>query len=428
MDNIEDESTILISIDKNNMNNQSNHFKNIKSKYFPKSISSTNEFQTPSHISCSSLQNKENISNSKLNIISSFSTKIIIPKNISKLKSIENYKKNEELRKSFITIIKKPSKIRDKKQLKNEIVEGNIELDDTDEFNGIKFNISVNKPKFLFHNKNYYNNGNETEKNTPSVSKNILDNLLKKNPIDKSQQMKKNIYHKIYRNKSCSFENNNLIKFRLNQNISILDSKIEMLKTLIKARNKQILSFQVFFERNSTHKQIKKNYLFSDKKDAKMKKKVFNLKMKKLKCEEIYINKKISEKEINDENILYKAKKAELIEKILNYKILLLNPKIKIIENKKIEFNTNKNVDESTIVNDSIISDNDSKILVEKENINFNGNETIYNSKIKNKNLFKDNGGEELLKTDYQHNLNKNNNFKNCFLIETKFFSHKNST
>ena len=114
MNNIENESTILISIDKNNMNSQANNFKIIKSKYFPKPISSTNNFQTPSHISCSYFQNDENISNSKLNINSSFSTKIILPKNISKLKSIENYKIKDESRRSFITIIKKPTQIRKK--------------------------------------------------------------------------------------------------------------------------------------------------------------------------------------------------------------------------------------------------------------------------------------------------------------------------
>jgi len=429
MNNIENESTILISIDKNNMNSQANNFKIIKSKYFPKPISSTNNFQTPSHISCSYFQNDENISNSKLNINSSFSTKIILPKNISKLKSIENYKIKEESRRSFITIIKKPNQIRKKMQLINENVDSNIEIDDTDEFNSIKFNINLNKPKLPFHNKNYYNNANETKINSQSISKNTLDNLMKKNPNDKSQQMKRNNCHKIYRNKSCSFENKNLIKFRLKQNISILNSKIDILKTLIKARNKQILSFQVFFEKNNTHKKIKKNYLFSDKKAGEMKKKIFNLKMKKLKCEETFINKKISEKEINNENNLHKVKKSELIEKILNYKILLLNSKININENKNNELILNKNnADESTIVNDSIISNNDSNILEEKENINLNGNENIINSKFKNKNIIKDNGDAGLLKLNYQFNSNKNNNFKNCFLVETKVFSHKNDT
>ena len=435
MNNIQNESTILISIDKNNINNQSNNLKIIKTKHFPKPISSTNKFQTPSHISCSSLQNDENISNSKLNTNSSFSTKIILPKNISKLRSIENYKFNGELRKSFITIIKKPTQLRDKKQLKNENVDDNIEVDDIDEFNNIKFNINVYKHKLPFHNKIYYNNGYETEKKTQRISESIISNLWVKNPNDKPQNMKRNNYYKIYRNKSCSFENNNLIKFRLNQNISILNSKRDMLKTLIKARNKQILSFQLFFEKNNIHKKIKKNYLFSDQKTAELKKYIFNLKMKKLKCEEKYLNKKISEKEINNENFLYKIRKAELIEKILNYKKLLLNSKINIIENKNNELNINKNnEDESTIVNDSIFSDNDSKILEEKENINFNGNETIFNlyycmfnSKYKIKNLIKDNGGEDLLKLNYKFNSN-NNNANNCFLKETKIFSHKNNT
>ena len=243
--------------------------------------------------------------------------------------------------------IKKQAQHPNKIQTKNENLEGNIEIDDTDEFSDIKFNININKPRLPFHDKNYYNNSfddNETGINCPSESKNFLNNFLKENSNDKSQQIIRNNCHKIYRNKSCYFENNNLVKFRLNQNISILNSKIDMLKTLIKARNKQILSFQVFFEKNSIYKKIKRNYLFSDKKTAEMKKTIFNLKMIKLKCEEIYINKKICENEIQNENNLYNAKKAELIDKILDYKLKLLNAKkstnTNTNVNKKNEFNS----------------------------------------------------------------------------------------
>ena len=418
MNSIEDDSTSFISIEKNNVKNQINSFKNIKSK--PKS---KNKFQT---------QNCENMSNSQLNINPSFSTKIILPSNISKIKSIENYKINDNQNKGFMITINKQTQHQNKKQPKNENIEGNIEIDDTDEFSDIKFSIKVNKPKLPFHDKNYYNNSfddNETEKNTPSVSKNILDNLLKRNPIDKSQQMKKNKCHKIYRNKSCSFENNNLIKFRLKQNISILNSKIEMLKTLVKARNKQILSFQVFFEKNNFYKKIKKNYLFSDKKAAEMKKNIFNLKMKKLKCEEIYINKKISEKEINNENILYKAKKAELIDKILNIKLLLLNAKADSNShsntNKKNEFNihnTNSNyLEENTIINDSYFFDNE-------ENSNFIDSR---NSIYKKNNIISQNEDEDFFQLNNKINCIKNKKVKDYFVprffIEIKTSTHLNN-
>ena len=417
MNSIEDDSTSFISIEKNNVKNKINNFKNIKSKYYPKP---KNKFQT---------QSSENVPSSQLSLNPSFSTKIILPNNISKIKSIENYKINDNQNKSFMITIKKQTQHQNKKQPKNENIEGNIEIDDTDEFSDIKFNIKVNKPKLPFHDKNYYNNSfdiNDTEKNAPSVSRNILDNLQKKKPNDKSQQMERNNCHKIYRNKSCTFENNNLIKFRLNQNISILNSKIDMLKTLIKARNKQILSFQVFFEKNNLHKKIKKNYLFSDKKAAELKKDIFNLKMKKLKCEEKYINKNISEKEINNENILYKAKKAELIDKILDMKLLILNAKTKSKSNastsRKNEFNThntNSNyAEENTIINDSNFFDNE-------ENFSFIDSR---NNNCKKNNIINQNEDEDFFQLDNKINCIKNKNVKDYFiprfLIEIKTSTH----
>ena len=417
MNSIEDDSTSFVSIEKNNVKNQINSFKNIKSKYYPKS---KNKFQT---------QNSENMPNSQLNLNPSFSTKIILPNNISKIKSIENYKIKDNQNKGFMITINKKAQHQNKNQQKIENVEGNIEIDDTDEFNDIKFNIKVNKPKLPFHDKNYYNNSfdnNETEKNTPTVSKNILDNLLEKNPIDKSQQMKRNNCHKIYRNKSCSFGNNNLIKFKLNQNISILNSKIEMLKTLIKARNKQILSFQVFFEKNNIYKKIKKNYLFSDKKAAELKKNIFNLKMRKLKCEEIYINKKISEKEINNENILHKTKKAELIDKILNIKSLLLNTKTNsnIKSHRKNELNThnsnNNYLEENTIINDSNFFDNE-------ENSNFIDSRNNY----KKSNIINQNEDEDFFQLNNKINCIKNKKVKDYFIprffIEIKTSNNLNN-
>ena len=417
MNSIEDDSTSFISIEKNNVKYKINSFKNIKSKYYPKS---KNKFQT---------QSSENVPNSQLSLNPSFSTKIILPNNISKIKSIENYKINDNKNKSFMITIKKQAQHQNKKQLKNENIEGNIEIDDTDEFSDIKFNIKVNKPKLPFHDKNYYNNSfedNETEKNTPSVSKNILDNLMKKKINDKSQKIKSNNCHKIYRNKSCSFENNKLIKFRLKQNISILNSKIDMLKTLIKARNKQILSFQVFFEKNNIYKKIKKNYLFSDKKAAELKKNIFNLKMKKLKCEEIYINKKISEKEINNENILNKAKKAELIDKILDLK-LLINSKANsnTSTNRKNEFNThntNSNyLEENTIINDSNFFDNE-------ENFSYIDSR---NNNYKKNNIINQNEDEDFFQSNNKINCIKNKNVKDYFVprffIEIKTSTHLNS-
>ena len=212
-----------------------------------------------------------------------------------------------------------------------------------------------------------------------------------------------------------------------NQSISIIDSKIIMLKNITRRRNLQILSLQLFFEKNNSFHKIRKKNKNNEKAEDEIRKQIYILKIKKAKCEENFIKRKQLEKEINKENLLFSAKKAEIIEKILDYKIL-------ICENtKNNNYNSNNNNihndhnDESTIINDSYIFDNEYNILETKENINILDD---------NNNILK-NINNEIINEKEDEKLNKiKNNEINCiknknaadyfvprFLVETKIFN-----
>ena len=289
----------------------------------------------------------------------------------------------------------------------------NIVIDDIDEFYDINLNININKPRLLNHNKNYYNN------DLSSLSRNILNNNFNKTTNTNLNLSKMNIYHnrcKVYKNKSESFSSSYALKLKLNQNISLMDSKIELLKTLIKKRNIEILSLKILLEKKNTYLKIKKNNKILKNNIDEMRKIIFNLKLKKSKFEDKYINKKLLDKEINKENILFSSKKAEILEKILDFKILLLN---NINNNHN---SSNNYLDDSTIINDSFILDNEYNMLgtSENEKINMQKDKSINNNK----------NGEKYKKININEincfkNKNISNYFSPRFFIETKSY-HKN--
>ena len=415
MNNIENDSTFFITLEKNNIKAHIQKFQNTKSLYFSKPVKSLKNAKTIYHSPSNSSPNNE-LQRTQTNIESSVSSQINQTKNKTKIITIQNHRHN----KSFIAIIKKENQNKNK----NDNFEGNFDfddIDDIDEYKDIKFSINVNKP---FNNKYYYN-GNENKKNSHSASKNIFKNIRVNSYKNDSQIIERNnLHNKVNnnRNKSCSFESKGLIKKKFNQNISILDSKIEMLKTLNKRRNLEILSFQLFFEKNNVHKRIKRNIQYYDKIVAEMKKKIYMLKAIKSKHDDKYIKKNISDEEINMENLIYAIKKAEIIEKILNYKTVLINIK-------KNEYDNNNKfyIEESTINNDSNIFDNDLNILEENENYNLSERNNI---KLKNNSIINRNDQNDLSKLNNIHSINNKNVpkfFIPGFLIETKTYIKKNS-
>ena len=233
---------------------------------------------------------------------------------------------------------------------------------------------------------------------------------------------KYNNKYKFFRNKSCSFINNDLLKLRLNQNISIINSKIDMLKNLIKSRNMQILSLQILFEKIITQLKFKKNNKLFDKKIDEMYKEIFNLKMALSKCEEKFIKKNLLNKQINKEDIIHAIKKAEIIEKIMEYKMLIIN------KNKKNDYNSNViYIEESTINNDSFIFENEYNILETKENMKISdrNKNKLKNSREMPSGNKKDEKEDEDRKNKNKNDINciKNKNVSNYFdrfLIETK--------
>ena len=229
------------------------------------------------------------------------------------------------------------------------------------------------------------------------------------------------------KNKSCTFINNDLLKLRFSQNIEIIKSKIEMLKKLIKNRNIQILSLQLFFDKNNFQKKIKKNERNFDKIEEEKRKEIFNLKILKAKYEENYINKKKSKEEINKENFSYTSKKAEIIGKIMDYKMIIFNKKVNyyFIDNSN-NYKHNNN-EESNYINDSYIFDNEYNISDTKENLSIVEEK---NNKLKNKNIINDNKElNRIIKNEINSIKNKNveNYFVPRFLIETKSF-YKNKS
>jgi len=416
MNSIEEESTFFISIEKKNIKKQTPNFKNIKSKYFYQSIK-TKKYPKKHNSSVSFPNNK--ISNEQLNKTPTVTNTIHQIKKISKINIMKKYLPNENKSNSFIL----SNKNKNNNKSQNIIdIEENIDIEDTDEYNDIKFNININKPKLAIYNRNQ----NVKVNKSSMVSRNIFKNYLNKSYNNQSQIVKikknNNFYYKNY---SYSFENKDLLKLKLNQNISILNSKIDMLKNLIKRRNIQILLLQLFFEKNNMHRKIKKNDLKFDKKSEEMRKEIFNLKILKSKCQEKFIKKDILEKEINKQNFINATKKVQLIEKILDSKMLINSKK------NEYEYNTNNNIinnnEESTIVNDSLFFDNESNVLETKENLNLSENKTaqLKNKKIMNKedeDLKKNNNNNEI---NCIRNKNMANYFVPRFLIETKTY-HKN--
>ena len=352
MNNIENESTFFVSIERRkipqNSNNKIKVSKNfVKSVKVPKSNSSTN------NISISKIQNS---GNEILNSL--FSTKKLL-NNIPNLKAHNNFllnksQKKENKQDESALILPPKNKVDD---------DLDINIEDTDEYNDYKFHININKPKLPLYNMSYFES--KSGKN--------------KNPNTNSQIFKAKKYHENYmknKNKSCSFENKDLVKWNLEQKISTLNSKIDLLKNLLKRRYKDILEFQIFFEKNNSHRKIKKLISQSDLSGLDLKHQIFTLKMRKIKCEEKYISKKESEEEIKKENLLFSDLKAKIIEKILDYKIYIME------NNAQDEFITQN--DEATIVNDSIIFDNYLNTLedkIEKANnlieLKFNENKNI---------------------------------------------------
>ena len=419
----EEESTFFVTIEKNTMKSQIVNYKNIKEKFFCRPIRSMRKKQIrKNHNHSSSFPNGDLI-NSMPNI------KILPPKvnkinNISKINIMQNYIQKDNISHSFI--IENKNKINNNKtQNTNNIIEENIDIDDDmDEYSDAKFNININKPKLPFNTNHYYNNNNIKNKLSSSVSRNVHNSYLNKTSKTNPSVIinKYNNKCKFFRNKSCSFIKNDLLKLRLNQNISIINSKIDMLKNLIKSRNMQILSLQILFEKINTQLKFKKNNKLFDKKIDEMYKEIFNLKMVLSKCEEKFIKKNLLDKQINKEDIIHAIKKAEIIEKIMEYKMLIIN------KNKKNDYNSNViYIEESTINNDSFIFENEYNILETKENIKISdrNKNKLKNSREMPSGNKKDEKEDEDRKNKNKNDINciKNKNVSNYFdrfLIETK--------
>jgi hypothetical protein len=406
MNSIEEESTFFVSIDKKNIKNQINNFKNVKSKYFCQTIKTIKTVHGMKHVSSASFPDKKMI-NEQSNKAPQISNQKNQINNTLKLNNIKNFNLKDNRANSFNLA---------KKDHNNAIdTEENIDIDDTDEYNDIKFNI--NKPKLPFYNRNNMIVNNYNDKAPSNVSRNIFSNCLNKISSNKSQIIKPNKNNSFYKNYSISFDNKDLLKLKINQNVAMLNSKIDMLKNIIKSRNIQILSMQLIFEKANATKKIKKYNLKYDKIIDEIRKKIFDLKIIKSKCEENFVNKKNFEKEINQEKIEHSTQKAILIEKILDCKMYIINKKNEYTSNNN---NINNN-EESTIVNDSLFIDNESNILETKENLNMSEQKV---SKLKSSNRLLNKEEEDLNINNHQINCMKNKKVANYFiprfLIETK--------
>ena len=400
MNNIENESTFFVSIERKKINQDSNIL--IKtSKYFVKSIKVPKGTNPTNNIS--NLM-KEKCNNVTLNSL--FKTKKLL-NNIPNLKAHNNIfinksqKKKENKKNEGALIFPAKKKIDD---------DLDLNIEDTDEYNDNKFHININKPKLPSHNLSYFESKSDKQDN----------------PNANSQILKSKKYHEKYaktKSKSCSFENKDLVKWKLNQKITTLNTKIEMLNNLLKRRYKDILELQIFFEKNNSHRKIKKYILQSDLTGADLKKQIFKLKMEKLKFEENYISKKNCDEEINKEKLLFYDLKAKLIEKILDYKIKIMENRG---NNELVTFN-----DEATIVNDSNIFDNYLNTLEDKFEKTNNLIE-IKNIEPKNISLNNVTDEEDSMKLNFKEincfkNKNTNDYFNPKFLVKTKANNRYNS-
>ena len=397
MNNIENDSTFFISIERRKLNKDSN-IKIKESKYFVKSIKITKSNGAKININDSKkIKNNNKISNEL-----STSKKLFI--NIPNLKTKNNILSNKNKKVGSKTN-ESNLLLSSKKKIEEDL---DLDIDDTDEYKDNNFQINIKNPKLPLYNMSYFENNAKDEVN-PNVNSLIL---TSKN------------YHKNYldkKSKSCSFENKDLVKWNLNQKISALNSKIDMLKNLLRRRYRDILELQIFFEKNNSHRKIKKYVLQSDIFGAELKKEIFKLKMKKLKCEEKYISKKIFDEKINKENLELSNLKAKLIEKILEYKIF-------IMENKSPkELITNN--DELTIVNDSYIFDNYINTIedkIEKEN-NLIGLKNNNPKSIGLNNVTEEEDSLRVNLNELNSFKNTNNYFQSKFLVKTKINNKKNA-
>ena len=397
MNNIENDSTFFISIERRKLNKDSN-IKIKESKYFVKSIKITKSNGAKININDSKkIKNNNKISNEL-----STSKKLFI--NIPNLKTKNNILSNKNKKVGSKTN-ESNLLLSSKKKIEEDL---DLDIDDTDEYKDNNFQINIKNPKLPLYNMSYFENNAKDEVN-PNVNSLIL---TSKN------------YHKNYlgkKSKSCSFENKDLVKWNLNQKISALNSKIDMLKNLLRRRYRDILELQIFFEKNNSHRKIKKYVLQSDIFGAELKKEIFKLKMKKLKCEEKYISKKIFDEKINKENLEHSNLKAKLIEKILEYKIF-------IMENKSPkELITNN--DELTIVNDSYIFDNYINTIedkIEKEN-NLIGLKNNNPKSIGLNNVTEEEDSLRVNLNELNSFKNTNNYFQSKFLVKTKINNKKNT-
>ena len=397
MNNIENDSTFFISIERRKLNKDSN-IKIKESKYFVKSIKITKSNGAKININDSKkIKNNNKISNEL-----STSKKLFI--NIPNLKTKNNILSNKNKKVGSKTN-ESNLLLSSKKKIEEDL---DLDIDDTDEYKDNNFQINIKNPKLPLYNMSYFENNAKDEVN-PNVNSFIL---TSKN------------YHKNYldkKSKSCSFENKDLVKWNLNQKISALNSKIDMLKNLLRRRYRDILELQIFFEKNNSHRKIKKYVLQSDIFGAELKKEIFKLKMKKLKCEEKYISKKIFDEKINKENLEHSNLKAKLIEKILEYKIF-------IMENKSPkELITNN--DELTIVNDSYIFENYINTIedkIEKEN-NLIGLKNNNPKSIGLNNVTEEEDSLRVNLNELNSFKNTNNYFQSKFLVKTKINNKKNT-
>ena len=403
MNSTEEESTFFVTIEKSNIKNLNQNFRNTKSNHFCQPIKTIRSNKNNIYRSSSYIKNNKKI-NLKSNINSSLPTQNKIINNDSKINNANEYIPNLSQSQNFIS-----SKKNNNNQKETANFEENIDIEDIDEFNDTNLNVNINKPRLPFSIKVYYNNSASS-----SISRNILSNYLEKNSKNSNSKLIKT--NKLYQNKSCSSDNKDLLKLKLSENISLIESEINNLKNLIQKKNLEILSLKIFFEKQNSSHRIRKNNRNYEKNIDEMRKEIFNLKIKKSKCEDKYINKKLLEKKINNENIIFLTKKAEIIEKIMDYK---LN-----IHKKNINFNTNNNmnyIEITTIINDSYIFDNEYSMAEAKENMQL--------SERKNELLKKDEKyNEELIKKDnYEVNCIKNKDpadyFVPKFLVETKNYN-----
>ena len=345
MSSKEDKNKFLILLDKSQIQRNNKDYKNMRIKYLSKP-NSMKSFQKNSEICNKSMYDENQGILANQNQISLYKrTKQYFIEDIY----IGGNKNSKEVN-SKNPFLKKMNQ-------KKNTQEENIEEEDTEEFQNGKLNININVPKLPY---NYSRKNNHYFKKilkNVNTKIDILDQSAK--ILSNKSHLNENIDKTEIKNKnnSCIFINKNSQKSKLNKNISVLNSKIELLKVFLNKRNIQILNFQIFFEGSNLYKKKQKSKILNDIDSQKLKNNIFFLKSVKSWCEEKYIKINDLKKRINKEEELFKIKKAEIIEKLLNYKILLFNNNRNSINSAN--YNSNNYNEEATINNESIIYEND---------------------------------------------------------------------